>query len=189
MSKLNKLFRKEHPFITEPDTWIVAGHSMSGTPLDRVPLQGQIQITHEEDKIVNMGEMQFVSRSNPNPFQTMYELTPTDDELALDFFQANEAVGDLRGKVVAFDDRLVSSYTSGDGTLTGSEVFFRMSESRYAVTGTLLSGGEIISLWKLDLSGPLPKRPPRSPPRNLTRDPPKDPEKQKKINQARKKPD
>lgn len=155
MSKLNKLFRKEHPFITEPDTWIVAGHSMSGTPLDRVPLQGQIQITHEEDKIVNMGEMQFVSRSNPNPFQTMYELTPTDDELALDFFQANEAVGDLRGKVVAFDDRLVSSYTSGDGTLTGSEVFFRMSESRYAVTGTLLSGGEIISLWKLDLIRPL----------------------------------
>lgn len=154
MSDLSKLFRKEHPFITEPDSWIVAGHSMSGDPLDRIPLQGMIQITHEEGKIVNHGEMQFVSRSNPNPFQTMYELTPTEDELALDFFQANEAVGDLKGKVVCFDDRLVSSYTSGDGTLTGSEVFFRMSESRYAVTGTLLSMGQVISLWKLDLIRP-----------------------------------
>ena len=57
MSDLKKLFRKEHPFITEPDTWIVAGHSMSGDPLDRVPVQGRIQITHEEGKIVNLGEM------------------------------------------------------------------------------------------------------------------------------------
>jgi hypothetical protein len=160
LSKLSKLFRKEHPFITEPDMWIVAGHSMSGSPLDRIPLQGRIQITHEEEKIINQGEMQFVSKSNPMAFQSMYELTPTEDELALDFFQANESVGDLRGKVVAFDDRLVSSYTSGDGSLTGSEVFFRMGDNRYAVTGTLLSGGEIISLWKLDLVRPAAEESP-----------------------------
>ena len=141
MSELSKLFRKEHPFITEPDMWIVAGHSMSGSPLDRIPLQGRIQITHEEGKIVNMGEMQFVSRSNPMTFQTTYELTPTEDELVLDFFQANEAVGDLRGKVVAFDDRLISSYTSGDGSLVGSEVFYKTGDNRYAVTGTLVNGG------------------------------------------------
>ncbi len=154
MSDLKKLFRKEHPFITEPDTWIVAGHSMSGDPLDRVPVQGRIQITHEEGKIVNLGEMAFVSKSNPVTFQTAYELTPTEDELVLDFFQANESVGDLRGKVVAFDDRLISSYTSGDGSLTGTEVFYKTGDNRYAVTGTLVSGGRIISLWKLDLVRP-----------------------------------
>ncbi|MDF1534877.1 MAG: hypothetical protein P1S46_00055 [bacterium] len=154
MSDLKKLFRKEHPFITEPGSWILAGHSMSGDPLDRVPVQGRIQITHEEGKIVNLGEMGFVSRSNPVKFQTSYELTPAEDELALDFFQANDAVGDLKGRLVAFDDRLVSSYTSGDGSLTGFEVFFRTGDNRYAVTGTLLSGGKIISLWKLDMVRP-----------------------------------
>jgi hypothetical protein len=117
-------------------------------------VQGRIQITHEEGKIVNLGEMAFVSKSNPVTFQTAYELTPTQDELVLDFFQANESVGDLRGKVVAFDDRLISSYTSGDGSLTGTEVFYKTGDNRYAVTGTLVSDGQIISLWKLDLVRP-----------------------------------
>ena len=35
-----------------------------------------------------------------------------------------------------------------------SEVFFRMGDNRYAVTGVLLSEGEILSIWKLDLVRP-----------------------------------
>jgi len=77
-----------------------------------------------------------------------------EDELVLDFFQANEPVGDLTGKVVVFDDRLVSSYTSGDGTLTGFEVLHRLGDNRYAATGTLTKTGRLVNLWKLDLVRP-----------------------------------
>jgi len=159
MADLKKLFRGEHPFISEPGLWIAAGHGMSGDPLDRIPIQGRMKISHEEGKIVNVGEMSVVSRSNPVTFQTAYDMTPSGDELALDFFQANESVGDLSGKVVAFDDRIVSTYASGDGSLTGCEVLFRMGDNRYAATGSLLEDGKLINLWKLDLIRPSENMP------------------------------
>jgi len=158
MADLKKLFKGEHPFLTEPGFWIAAGHGMSGEPLDRVPIQGRMQISHEEShegkKIVNIGEMSIVSRSNPMTFHTSYELTLSGDELVLNFFQANEPVGDLRGQVVVFDDRLVSTYSSNDGSLTGCEVLHRMGENRYAATGTIFGEGKLINLWKLDLVRP-----------------------------------
>jgi hypothetical protein len=154
MTDLKKLFKGEHPFLSEPGFWIAAGHGMTGEPLDRVPIQGRMQISHEDKKIVNIGEMSVVSRSNPITFQTSYEMTLSQDELVLEFFQANESVGDLKGKVVVFDDRLVSTYTSGDGSLTGCEVLHRMGDNRYAATGTLLGDGKLINLWKLDLVRP-----------------------------------
>ena len=155
MVDLKKLFKGEHPFLTEPGFWIVAGHGMSGEPLDRMPIQGRMQISHEDGKILNIGEMSVVSRSNPLTFQTSYEMIPSEDKLQLDFFQANEPVGDLKGKVVFFDDRLISTYTSGDGSLTGCEVLHRMGENRYAATGTLLGDGKLVNLWKLDLVRPV----------------------------------
>ena len=155
MTDLKKLFKKEHPFLTEPGFWVAAGHGMSGEPLDRVPIQGRMQISHEEGKIVNIGEMSVVSRSNPMTFSTTYELTPTSDELVLDFYQPNEPVGDLNGKVVVFDDRIISNYTSGDGSLGGCEVLHRMGDNWYAATGTLTSNGQLVNLWKLDLVRPI----------------------------------
>jgi hypothetical protein len=159
MADLRKLFRKEHPFLTEPGIWIVAGHGMSGEPLDRVPIQGRMLISHEDGKIVTIGEMSVVSRSNPITFQTAYQMTPAKDELVLDFFQANEPVGDLRGKVVVFDDRIVSNYSSGDGSLAGCEVLHKMGDNRYAATGTLTSNGQLVNLWKLDLVRPIEEGP------------------------------
>ena len=114
-----------------------------------------MEISHREGRIHNEGIMSTVSRSSPMTFQTSYVMAPTEDESTLTFFQANEGVGDLEGRVVAFDDRLISSYTSGDGKLTGCEVLHRMGENRYAVTGTLLSEGRLANLWKLDLVRPV----------------------------------
>lgn len=158
MADLKKLFRGEHPLITQPATWVVAGHGMSGDPLMRVPIQGHVRISHHEGKVINEGEMMIISRDPGTvTIPVSYEMTPTDDELVLDFHQVNEAVGHLRGKVVAFDDRLVSSYISGDGSLNGCEILHRMGENRYAVTGTLVSNGSLINLWKLDLVRPMPE--------------------------------
>jgi len=155
MVDLKKLYKGEHPFLSDPGFWVVAGHGMSGEPLDRMPIQGRMQVSHEGGKILNIGEMSVVSRSNPLTFQTSYEMTPSGDELLLDFFQANESVGDLKGKVVVFDDRLISTYASGDGSLTGWEVLHRMGDNRYAATGSLLGAGNLLNLWKLDLVRPV----------------------------------
>jgi hypothetical protein len=134
---------------------MVAGHGMSGEPLRRIPIQGCVQITHVDGKILNVGEMSVVSRaSETKSFTSSYEMTPTEDEQVLTFHQVNESVGDLSGKVVAFDDRLVSSYSSGDGSLMGCEVMQKMGENHYTVTGTLISNGQLVNLWKLDLVRP-----------------------------------
>ncbi len=151
---LKKLFKGDHPLLSDPGFWVVAGHGLTGKPLHRVPIQGTMQITHEDGKIVNLGEMSVVSRSSPSTFQTSYVLSLTEDRSVLDFFQSNEPVDDLRGKVVVFDDRLVSTYVSGDGSLTGFEVLHRLGDYRYAATGSLLGNGELVNLWKLDLIRP-----------------------------------
>ena len=152
---LKKLFRGEHPFISEPAVWIVAGHGLSGEPLTRAPVHGRLHIIHRVGKVVIHGERAQIYRASGSAsFPAIYEMTPTEDDLMLAFFQPNEAVGHLSGKVIAFDDRLISSYTSGDGTLTGVEVFLKMGENRYAVTGSLLSAGKVLNLWKLDLVRP-----------------------------------
>lgn len=157
MTDLAEIFKGEHPLFSEPAQWVAAGHglwSSPGEPLNRVPLEGRVRILHEDGRIINRGEMSFVSKIDPIVFSTTYELTPTEDELVMDFFQENGEVGDLHGKVVFFDDRLVSSYTSGDGHLQGSEVFARMGENRYTVTGCLTHDGQLLNLWKLDLVRP-----------------------------------
>lgn len=149
-----KVFSPDHPFLDQPGSWFAAGHGMTGDPLDRVPIQGLMQISHEGGKILNRGQMTIVSRTNPVTFQVSYELSPSGDDQVLDFFQANQSVGNLKGKVVVFDDRLVSTYSSGDGSLTGWEVLHRMGENRYAATGSLLEEGRLTNLWKLDLVRP-----------------------------------
>jgi hypothetical protein len=160
MTDLSKVFKGEHPLFSEPAHWVAAGHGLwsnQGENLNRVPLEGRVRIIHEEGKIINRGEMSFVSKIDPIQFSTTYELTPTGDNLVMEFFQEHEEVGDLRGKVVFFDDRLVTNYTSGDGHLHGSEVFAKMGDNRYTVTGSLTHDGELLNLWKMDLVRPKSK--------------------------------
>ena len=154
MGDLTKLLRGAHPFLSSPGPWIMAGHGMHGSPLDKVPMQGQTDVRHEQGKVINEGTMKVVSAADPASFSTRYEITPTQDRLRFDFFQANTDVGDMTGTVVAIDDRLVSTYASGDGTLLGMEVMHRLGDFRYAVTGSLVREGRLVSIWKFDMVRP-----------------------------------
>ncbi len=151
VANLKNLFGKEHPFLGEPGEWMVLGHGMYGEQLIRVPIEGKAVISHRKGKIINEGTMSVVSSAEPVTFSVRYELSLTDDPHILSFFQVNEQLGDMRGQVVVFDDRIISFYSSGDETVTGSEVFLKLGENRYTVTGGLYSGGSVINLWKLDM--------------------------------------
>lgn len=151
MSDLAKLFNRDHPYLSEPDEWIIVGHGMSGEMTRRIPVKGTSKISHRDGKIVNEGSISFVSASEPVSIESYYELTPTDTPAVLAFHQKNEQVGGLKGEVVAFYDRLISVYHSGNGLLAGSEVFIKMSENLYTVTGSLTREGKIVNLWKLDM--------------------------------------
>ncbi|UCF31594.1 MAG: hypothetical protein JSV26_04055 [bacterium] len=154
MTDLGRLFRGEHPFISSPGKWILVGHGMTGGDMKRIPMEGQIEIIHGGGKILTRGSMNLVSHVDQVSFSSQYEMTPTEIPEVLSFFQANPEVGDLRGQVVAFDDRIISSYRSGDGALVGTEVFLRVSDRRYLVTGSLTRGDRIVNLWKLDMVRP-----------------------------------
>ncbi len=151
MANLKKLFGKEHPFLGEPGEWVVLGHGMYGEQLIRVPIEGKVVISHRKGKIINEGTMSVVSSTEPVTFSSRYELSLTDNPEILSFFQVNEELGDMRGQVIVFDDRIISFYSSGDETVTGSEVFLKLGENRYTVTGGLYSAGFVVNLWKLDM--------------------------------------
>ncbi len=151
MANLKKLFGTEHPFLGEPGEWVVLGHGMYGEQLIRVPIEGKVVISHRKGKIVNEGTMSVVSSTEPVTFSSRYELSLTDNSEILSFFQVNEELGDMRGQVIVFDDRIISFYSSGDETVTGSEVFMKLGENRYTVTGGLYSTGFVVNLLKLDM--------------------------------------
>ncbi len=151
MSILKKFLSSSHPLLGHPGEWVVLGHGMFGEKLDKVPVEGRIQISHSKGKIVNEGTMSVVSATDPVTFQSRYELTPTEVPHILSFFQANEQLGDMNGQVVIFDDRIISFYRSGDSLVTGSEVLLKAGENRYIVTGGLYSQHAVVSLWKLDM--------------------------------------
>ena len=127
---------------------------MMGEDMTRLPMEGQIRISHRDGKVINDGSMNLVSHVDPMSFTSHYELTPTEIPEVLSFFQPNDEVGDLRGQVIAFDDRIISNYCSGDGSLAGTEVFLKMSDRRYVVTGSLTSEGKVVNLWKMDMVRP-----------------------------------
>lgn len=154
MADLTRILRGSHPFLSSPGPWILAGHGMHGSPLNKVPMHGETEVRHEGGKVINEGAMRLVSSAPSASFTSRYEITPTEDRLRFDFFQANTEVGNLHGTVVAIDDRLVSTYASGDGTLTGMEVMHRLGDFRYAVTGSLVSQGQLVSVWKFDMVRP-----------------------------------
>ena len=151
MTDLTRLFSGDHPFITDPGDWIVVGHGMARDDLVKVPMEGRFRIEHSEGKVVNDGVMSIVSPTEPVTFKTRYELSPTDHRSRLAFFQVNSEVGDLAGDVIAFEDRIISAYRSGDGQIVGSEVLLKLGDNRYTATGTLLRNGELVNMWKLDL--------------------------------------
>jgi hypothetical protein len=164
MANLKKLFGKEHPFLGEPGEWVVLGHGMYGEQLIRVPIEGKAVISHRKGKIINEGTMSVVSSTEPVTFSSRYELSLTDNPEILSFFQVNEELGDMRGQVIVFDDRLISFYSSGDETVTGSEVFLKLGENRYTVTGGLYSAGFVVNLWKLDMVRQTKEEKPESAP-------------------------
>jgi hypothetical protein len=151
LTDLGKLFKGEHPFICDPGQWIVVGHGLTGKEMKSVPIEGQIQIRHQGEKVISDGTMKVVSHVDQVSFKSYYEMTPTDMTGILSFYQPNEEVGDLRGQVIAFDDRIISSYVSGDGSLAGTEIFQRISDRRYSVTGSLTKEGEVVNLWKMEM--------------------------------------
>jgi hypothetical protein len=143
-------FAKTHPFINEPGEWLTIGMGMQGADLSRFPLDGRTNVYHEEGRIRVEGFLSVIEREEKS-FTTCYHLLPTDHENLLEYRQESRQLGDLRGEMVCMDDRLVTSFASGDGALQGCEVLHRLGENRYTLTGFVSREGSFVSLWKVDL--------------------------------------
>ncbi len=150
MTDLKKLFAKAHPFLTEPGEWLTVGMGMQGSDLARFPLDGRTNVYHEEGKIRIEGFLSVIEREGKD-FTTGYELFPTGRDNLLEYRQESPELEGLRGEMLWVEDRLVTTFASGDGTLHGCEVLHRMGENRYAVTGFVSRAGSFVSVWKVDL--------------------------------------
>lgn len=150
MSDLTKVFSSAHPFLSDPGEWLVVGAGISGADLSRFPLDGRTNVYHEEGRIRVEGLMSVLGKENLH-FTSTFTLAPSDHEKLLAYTQPSPEVGDLAGEMLWVDDRLVVAYASGDGTLQGSEVYHRMGENRYAVTGSVSRQGSFVSVWKVDM--------------------------------------
>ncbi len=150
MADLTRVFSAAHPFLSEPGEWIVLGLGISGADLSRFPLDGRTNVYHEEGKIRVEGLMSVLGKENLH-FTSTFTLEPSDNENLLAYSQAGPQVGGMTGELLRVDDRLVVTYASGDGTLQGVEVYHRMGDNRYAVTGSVSRQGSFVSVWKVDM--------------------------------------
>jgi hypothetical protein len=149
-SDLAGLFDKNHPFISEPGEWLTLGAGVSGTDLARFTLDGRTNVYHEDGRIRVEGFMSVIAYEGKN-FVTGYTLEPTEHPNLLEYRQENPEVGGVRGELLWMDDRLVVTFASGDGTLNGNELFHKLGDNRYTVTGSVSREGSFVSVWKVDL--------------------------------------
>lgn len=149
-SDLTRIFAKAHPFVTEPGEWHTLGVGIQGADLTRFALDGRTNVYHEEGAIRVEGFMSVVANEGQN-FVTGYRLLPTEHENLLAYRQENPEVGGIKGELLWLDDRLVTSFASGNGVLAGSEILHKSGDNRYSVTGFIAREGSFVTAWKVDL--------------------------------------
>lgn len=142
--------RIDHTYMFKAGLWRVAGvyYDDSGRTY---PVEGESRITHRNALWYNESEMKILG-SESIVFSNYYEIEPfRQDQDATSWTSTNEALGRMSGRFVLADDGILAVFHSENMSYTGTEFFLRVSATKYRNWGTLVSRGEKLSSWVLQL--------------------------------------
>lgn len=134
-----------HTYFFETMKWTAAGtyYDEAGHPF---PLKGETEIVHDKSRWTLGGYLE-VAFESPVRFTNTYEIQGTEDETTLSWESFNPDLGILRGRFEVIGEFLVSSYTSADGTYSGTETLLQIDEKTYRNVGVSFHNGKKMSSW------------------------------------------
>lgn len=136
----------EHTYLFESARWRAEGfyHTKAG---DTAPLTGETVLTRSETQWTLTGFME-VAFETPVRFENKYEIRATNNPAQFDWTSQNPALGTLQGAFIALPGIITSSYTTADGTYSGSEMMMQVSETEYKMQGVMNRDGDPENWWE-----------------------------------------
>ena len=138
------------PFLFEENIWIAKGTYMDGEGRYH-PVAGETKITHTDGRWINDSFMA-LQEDKQAAYKTRHEIVPMERGQELTTWSSeNPAFGKMTGKFIIIDDSIISLFSSGDGTLQGTEYLRLVDEDLYSSRGCILRGEQKISSWAVEL--------------------------------------
>ena len=138
-----------HPFLLHEGVWTLEGHVLDRSR-NVMPLSGRWSVSHAEEPWTAVQTLTMGTNPAPQTVEAKYTITPFRDDAAIMPWQAgHSALGNLSGWFAVVDDAIMTTYSSADGKLVGSETLIRQLDGRYRGRGHLLENGAFVSSWTL----------------------------------------
>ena len=141
----------EHSFLLKEGLWRCEGDFLDGTG-KLTAVAGEAHIRHHPDKWLYEGVLR-TATSPPVEHRTVYEIQPmAPGNFATLWTSKSVAFGTLHGRFIVVGDAILSAYESATGRYRGQDTLLQRDEKRYSARGTLLDGGRILSVWRIELA-------------------------------------
>ena len=145
----------EHTYLFEEGTWDAEGIFTDGSG-SQLPLEGAVTVSHSAEGWLLSGTMQ-VQSDPPLEVENHYVVRPIEgEEIETTWTAHNPELGRLEGRFTIIEDSLVSTFSSPDGTLHGTEVLVQVDADSYENRGVLYQEQQLISTWAVSLTRTLP---------------------------------
>ena len=141
----------EHSYLFEEATWDAEGIFTDATGNQQL-LEGAATVTHAQDAwVVNttillQGEPQV-------ELETRYIIAPFPaDAIETSWSARHPELGELAGRFALIEDSIISTFSSPDGSLHGSETLVQLDADSYENRGLLYQGQQLLSTWAISLT-------------------------------------
>jgi len=141
----------DHTYLFEEATWDAEG-IFTDADGNQLPIEGAASISHTPDTWVLSGKL-LIQSEPPLELENHYAIAPfrgTRHETS--WTSHNPELGRLQGRFVIVEDTLISTFTSPDGDLHGTEVLVQIDADSYENRGLLYQGDRLLSTWAISLS-------------------------------------
>jgi len=141
----------EHSYLFEEATWDAEGifTDANGT---QVPVEGAATITHTSDAWL-LNTTMLLQGDSAVEVENRYVIMPfSDNRIETSWTSDNPELGRLEGRFTLVEDTLISTFTSPDGRLQGTEILVQIDADSYENRGLLYQDRKLVSTWALSLT-------------------------------------
>jgi len=145
----------EHSYLFEEATWDAEGIFGDATG-NQVPIEGAVAIIHTPDTWLLNTTMLLQGESSLE-VKNHYVVMPfAEGRIETSWTSDNPELGRLEGRFTLIEDTLISTFSSPDGLLHGSEILVQVDADCYENRGLLYKDKQLLSSWAISLTRSSP---------------------------------
>lgn len=141
----------EHTYLFEEATWDAEG-IFTDADGNQVPIEGAATVSHSAENWILSSKM-LLQGEMPIEIENHYVVLPFGDTgFETEWTSHNPELGRLEGRFTLIEDTLVSTFSSPDGSIHGTEFLVQVDADSYENRGLLYQDQQLISTWAVSLT-------------------------------------